>query len=154
MISTPARAAGRKSPYSLPPCHDPRPPKHHSLGPSKDTQGRPSTIPSISASPGQSGKEKAMSSTVHALSKSAYKTFQANPGMATLPTPKKYSHTPRPIPTNRKPHRQISSVHQLSVKPSASWKTTRCTPTLPSAHHATTPKPNRNVPNPFLKSFD
>ena len=153
MIGIPTRAAGRESPYRLAFAMIPDQPNRHSPGPSKDTQRRPATIPSIPASPKQSGKEKAMLSTVHALTKSAYKTIQANSGMATLPTPK-YRHTPRPIPTSQKPHRQVSSAHQLSVRPSASWKTTLRTPILPSTHHATTPKPNQNAPHPFPKSFD
>ena len=45
-----------------------------------------------------------MPSTVHTLIKSAYKTFQANPGMATLLTPKAHieatPHQPKAPPTN------------------------------------------------------
>ena len=118
----------------------PEHPNHHSLRPRKDTQERPATILSIPASPRRSGKEKAMPSTVYTVIKSAYKTFQANPRMATLPTSKAHTEA---TPHHQKPHRQISSVHQLSVRPSAGGKTTRHTQTLLRVHHATTPKQNR-----------
>ena len=82
------KAAGRESSYRLPLAVMPDHPNHHSTRSSKDTQGQPVTIPSILASPRESSKEKAMLSIIHTLTKSAYKTFQANHGMATLPTPK------------------------------------------------------------------
>ena len=123
-------------------------PNHHSPGPKKDTQERPATIPSIPDSPSQSGKGKAMPSTVHILIISSYKTFQANPGMATLPTPKNTSthqgyFPPTKSPTDKSP---VYTIYLSSLRPD--WHT----PTLFSAHHATTPKRYISKSNDSFKS--
>ena len=145
----PARAAGRENPYRLLLARMPDHPNHHSPGPSKDTQGRPATIPSNPASSRQNGKEKAMLSIIHTLIKSACKTFQANPGVTTLPTPKnigthRSQSPPTESPTDKSPvHTSYLSGPRLAGEQAGVHQF--------SAHHATTPKPNWNVPHPFPK---
>ena len=100
-------------------------PSHHSPRHSKDTQGQPATILSNPAFPRQNIKEKAMLSIIHTLTKSAYKTFQANPGVTTLPTPKNIGRhqsksPPTESPTNKSPVHTIvicQALGQLEKEP-------------------------------------
>ena len=154
MMGTPGRQP-EESPYRLPIAMMPDHPNHHSPGPSKDTQGRSATISSNPASPRQNGKEKVMLSIFHTLTRSAYKTFQANPGVTTFSTPQNIgTHRSQSPPTESPTDRSPAHTSYLSGPRPAGERASVHRSSPAYTMRPPTPKPNQNVPHPFPKWFD